>query len=659
MTKAILFVLLLYPLLQNGQTTAIGLPAENIIVDGHIKDWSSDYYKYNISNWNSIESISTGNISAQFMTAYDLQNDALYFAIEVLDDEPCEQDELLVYLDTEHNLKGGFPFYLGLKNSDFKIVQNSTWAKAQDSLRRNDIEYAFSQSGNRSYYELKIKLDIDLKIMDVLGLDFFLIDVDKVKESEEIILWKAGASKSLGSEKLGHLVLSANNKKYGRLDGQLVFPDSLSRFNRINIISSDSPKFWIDVPVDTSGNFNAQLPVGRYYLEVAQLFTSPLYSGNFNQNSRRYIIPRQEFEILGNQIRRLNDIIIELEESPKLTSKRGWLFEEDNSIDDLDLVIKQWKNYLEIPGISMAVIKDNEVVYDKSWGVKSIISKEAVDESAIFEAASITKSIFAIMVLLQVEKGLIDLDTPLYTYLPFPNIAHDENSKLITARLVLGHQSGLPNWAWGGPGAWESGVKTDLIFKPGSQFGYSGEAFNYLGRVIEKLNGKGLNEIFQSEIAKPLKLTNTFLSYQDHLNEKTCIGHYQKYPCFKRRESYLSPASSLQTNAHDFKRVLLTLMRKEYFSKEIYEIIANGFTLVPKEERLYDSEVKQYVSQGFFIQETSKGKVMAHGGNNGDYDCKFEYFSEKKCGYVIFTNSNLGDEFLRELDLFLIGTKQP
>jgi CubicO group peptidase (beta-lactamase class C family) len=69
-----------------------------------------------------------------------------------------------------------------------------------------------------------------------------------------------------------------------------------------------------------------------------------------------------------------------------------------------------------------------------------------VNDQTLFEAASVSKPIFAYFVMRMVEKGLLNLDTPLYKYLPYPDIEHDDRYKLITARMVLNHTTGFPNW---------------------------------------------------------------------------------------------------------------------------------------------------------------------------------------------------------------------
>ncbi len=114
-------------------------------------------------------------------------------------------------------------------------------------------------------------------------------------------------------------------------------------------------------------------------------------------------------------------------------------------VSQLDGQIKVIMDSIGMPGLSIAIINKAEIVYHNNFGVSNIESKEPVTNEGIFEAASLSKPLFAYFVMKQIEKGLLDLDKPLYKYLPFPDIEYDDRYKSITARVVLSHTTGLPN----------------------------------------------------------------------------------------------------------------------------------------------------------------------------------------------------------------------
>ncbi len=136
-----------------------------------------------------------------------------------------------------------------------------------------------------------------------------------------------------------------------------------------------------------------------------------------------------------------------------------------------------------IPGLSLAELRDGELVRVEVIGVADAASGEPVSEATLFEAASLSTPVFATIVLRLVERGEIDLDRPLVEYLVNERI-DDPRGDRITARMVLSHRSGLPNWG---------GERLELAFDPGTAFNYSGEGYVYLQRVVEDLTGVSLD----------------------------------------------------------------------------------------------------------------------------------------------------------------------
>ena len=99
-----------------------------------------------------------------------------------------------------------------------------------------------------------------------------------------------------------------------------------------------------------------------------------------------------------------------------------------------------------VPGLSIAVIRNGKLAWNHGFGVKNAETKEPVTEDIVFEAASLSKPVFAYAVLKLVDSGKLELDTPLVKYLNRPYIENDDRVNLITARRVLTHTTGFPNW---------------------------------------------------------------------------------------------------------------------------------------------------------------------------------------------------------------------
>lgn len=135
----------------------------------------------------------------------------------------------------------------------------------------------------------------------------------------------------------------------------------------------------------------------------------------------------------------------------------------------------------EVPGVSIAVVSRGARVWTTSAGIAEDSSGQSVTDTTIFEAASLSKPVFAYAVLQLVEKGELSLDTPLVRYFDTAYV-EDSRGKLITARHVLTHSTGFPNWR-------PDGQPLRMYFTPGSRYSYSGEGLVYLQRVVEHLKG--------------------------------------------------------------------------------------------------------------------------------------------------------------------------
>ncbi len=104
-----------------------------------------------------------------------------------------------------------------------------------------------------------------------------------------------------------------------------------------------------------------------------------------------------------------------------------------------------------VPGLVAAVVRDGGIDWLRGFGTTAVGSEQKVDQETVFAAASLTKPVFAYAVMKLADAGRIELDRPLAEYLAYQDIADDERARKITARMVLSHSTGFPNWR---PGRW-------------------------------------------------------------------------------------------------------------------------------------------------------------------------------------------------------------
>ena len=337
---------------------------------------------------------------------------------------------------------------------------------------------------------------------------------------------------------------------------------------------------------------------------------------------------------------------------PKKEQKLGLLLNfNQNKAPEIDRFIQSYQKRYHIPGVSLALIEDGKVAYAQTYGVRNTATQVPVDENTLFEAASMTKPVFAYAVLRLMEKGIIYLDKPLYQYLPNKDIEYDERYKLITARHVLSHRTGFPNWRHQNKDG-----KLDLKFTPGTQYSYSGEGFEYLKRVVEKITGKGVEQVLREEVIQPLGLYHTYFSKNDTLVKLAATGHFKKRVSTDKIPEQPGMSYSMYTEARAFSRFMLALLDQHGLKPETYaEMLSaqSNFPWEEKEKPIY----KSHLGLSLFVRESPDGLVFGHQGSNGDFNCNFEVYKDAKMGYAVFTNASTAGPLIRDLPEFLIGKK--
>lgn len=178
--------------------------------------------------------------------------------------------------------------------------------------------------------------------------------------------------------------------------------------------------------------------------------------------------------------------------------------------------LMEWAN---VPGLAVAILKGGRPFWSGGFGIKKAGENAPVTTDTLFGAASLSKPVLAYAILRMRDEKLIDLDRPLWNYLPYEDLPAGDQAKAITARHVLGHSSGLQNWRF------NREQKLEFAFKQGERFQYSGEAFYYLQRVLERITGRAFESYMQENVLRPLGMTNSTFSWTQNAEQKMSWGH--------------------------------------------------------------------------------------------------------------------------------------
>lgn len=305
-----------------------------------------------------------------------------------------------------------------------------------------------------------------------------------------------------------------------------------------------------------------------------------------------------------------------------------------------------------VPGVSIAVITSNKVAWTGTWGVKRAGGDGEVDEQTLFEACSMSKPLFAYATLKLVEDGRLDLDRPLTEYLDEPYLDGQPDHRLITGRMVLTHTTGFPNWRKGG---WRKGGPLPVKFKPGTKYGYSGEGFLYLQRVVERIVGEDLDVFMKERLMRGIGMETSGYEFEKKLRLRYSAGHDLKgeFKSDRRFFDQGNAAFSLYTTPVEYARFLIEIMRDDRSASHSLSQKTLDEMLKPAVKAT--GRHTGWRGLGWQLHDTPGGQRVSHGGSNGTgFRCHSRFYPGRKEGIVIMTNSYGGEklwkQLLKELD---------
>lgn len=181
----------------------------------------------------------------------------------------------------------------------------------------------------------------------------------------------------------------------------------------------------------------------------------------------------------------------------------------------------------QVVGGAAIMVKDGRIIARHHFGLADRSRHQPVTERTIFHYGSITKTLTAIAIMQQRDRGTLSLDDRIVRWIPELRQVHDPFGlrDSITIRQLLSHSSGFQNgtWPYGGeawqpfePTTWNQLVAMmpyqQLLFRPGSRFGYSNPAYIYLARVVEAITGDPWEAYVQKNIFAPLGLDRSYFN---------------------------------------------------------------------------------------------------------------------------------------------------
>jgi len=327
----------------------------------------------------------------------------------------------------------------------------------------------------------------------------------------------------------------------------------------------------------------------------------------------------------------------------------------------------------EVTGAGVAILNHGKVAFVKAYGFRDKEKNLPLTVDSVMSAASISKVAFAYLAMELVDDGVLDLDKPVYQYLPKPlpeypkyaDLANDPRYKRITARMLLSHTSGFANWRW-----MEDDRKLKIHFEPGSRYAYSGEGIDLLQLVVETIANKPLDVLMQERVFQPLGMTRTSMVWQERFESDFANG-YDEYgrSVGAHRWKNADAAGSMQTTISDQARFLQAVMegrllksktRQQIVGPQVQIVSKHQFPTLSDQTTEENKSIRLSYGLAWGLYWTPYGEVFFKEGHDDGWRNYAVGFDKEKSGLVILTNSGNGEGIFKDvLETLLKDTFTP
>lgn len=345
--------------------------------------------------------------------------------------------------------------------------------------------------------------------------------------------------------------------------------------------------------------------------------------------------------------------------------------------DKLDKYFTKQIEKAHVIGLQAASIQDGELVWQGSYGLKEHKTDKEVNDSTLFMIASCSKPVTALGILLLYERGLLDLDEPVNTYLPFEIINPNYPDSLITSRMLLAHTSSLQdNWdilmplytlPEGGDSPlelyhfvheyftdkgkyYDSEVNFHKV-NPASKFDYCNMGYVILGLLIEQISGQAFSDYIKEEIFIPLSMNNSYWFLKEIPHQNIARPH-EIHPSTKKepREPEMLnhygyadfPDGQLRTTVSDYAQVIMLLLNEGRVNGKAFiqpstveEFIRIQYPEVAKHQAI----AWNYNEFDNFIYYLLMPRLPSHTGADPGIATVVSFDPEKRTAGIIFSNS--------------------
>lgn len=315
----------------------------------------------------------------------------------------------------------------------------------------------------------------------------------------------------------------------------------------------------------------------------------------------------------------------------------------------IEKVVEEQRKEKGIPGLSLVIVKDDQVIYAKGFGLRDVEHNLPVTSDTLFAIGSCTKAFTAMAAVISQDEGKLSLDDSPKKYLPFFKINDSQIDAKVTIRDLLSHRSGLA----GTDIAWYTGVlnREEVIrvagmAKPtaalGEKFQYQNVMYSAAGEVVAKAQNASWEKVIDERFLKPLGMKATRLSVREMQQASDySFGYDYNAETKKNRKlptrdlTNIAPAGAINSNARDMAQwVRLLLGGGEFEGKRF--VSEKGFAQLFSKV----TNVAPHVDYGlgWIVADWNGHQIALHDGGIDGFNSEVDLIPDQKLGFVLLTN---------------------
>ena len=333
----------------------------------------------------------------------------------------------------------------------------------------------------------------------------------------------------------------------------------------------------------------------------------------------------------------------------------------------IDATVTPLMQAARVTGVGIAMFHGGNIAYLKAYGLRDAEKGLPLTPDSVMSSASLSKAAFATVIVRLVQEGVLDLDKPIYQYLPKPlpeypryaDLQGDDRYKKLTLRILLSHTSGFPNWR-----AFEDDRKLKIHFEPGTRYAYSGEGIDLAQLVVDTVTAKSLTVLMQENLFRPVGMTRTSMVWEPRFESDFANG-YDEYGRSLGPEKHPTPdaAGSMQTTLRDYAAFLSALMQHKILNTRTFGRMQNAqisihsahqFPSLASETTTANDKIRLRYGLGLGLYSSPYGKASFKEGHDEGWR-HLALFFRNGSGILIMTNSSNGEGIFKPLMDAVLG----